>query len=162
MASTAAPPIHYRIGGPEFLPVIAPLWEELRAHHLPWLSPFLDAKAPLRFEARRQEILARSASGGRCRVELACVPSAKGTETIGYCVTTLTGQGRGEIDSMFVKESYRGGGIGSALMKNALRWLDSTGAQSKLVCVAFANEEGLAFYRRFGFQPRTVLLQQTN
>ena len=50
--------------------------------------------------------------------------------------------------------------LGSELVRHALAWMESAGASSKTVTVACANEEALAFYRRLGFHPRSILLQQ--
>ena len=81
---------------------------------------------------------------------------------IAYCVSTISPDGRGEIDSMFVEERCRGCGIGSELIRHALAWMESAEASSKVVTVAYAAERVLAFYRRFGFHARTILLQQIN
>jgi ribosomal protein S18 acetylase RimI-like enzyme len=154
--SDAALPFAYRVVGEDSLETIRPLWEKLRAHHSPLMSRF---PGEFKFEPRKQEILAKAAPG-KIRIELVSItPTA---EDIAYCVSTVSADGRGEVDSMFVEERFRGRGIGSELIRHALAWLDSTGASSKVVTVAHANAEALAFYQRFGFHPRTVLLQQSH
>ncbi len=139
------------------LDAVRPLWEQLRAHHarLPW--PFAGEMHRFDFAARKQELLAKAA-GGKLRIEL--VSTAPAGVDIAYCISTVSAHGGGEVDSLFVEEGFRGRGIGSALVRQALAWLESAGATTTVVSVACANQEALALYQRFGFHPRTVLLQQ--
>jgi GNAT superfamily N-acetyltransferase len=147
----------YRVGGAESLDDIRPLWEKLRAHYAPLLSHFGHEMPPFIFEPRKQEILGKAAPA-KTRIELvSIVPQAV---NIAYCVSTVSPGGRGEIDSMFVEEGCRGRGIGSKLVRHALAWMESAEASSKVVTIAYGSEEVLAFYKRFGFHPRTILLQQ--
>lgn len=147
----------YRVVGAEGLEAVRPLWEQLRTHHAPWSSRFAGEPPSLVFEPRKQELLAKSA-GGKIRVEL--VKAAPEGADVAYCVSTVSAGGHGELDSMFVEARFRGRGIGSELIRRSLAWQESMGASSKVVVVAYANEEALALYRRFGFQPRTLVLQQ--
>jgi diamine N-acetyltransferase len=156
-SNDSIPTFAYRVIGAEGLEAVRPLWEKLRAHHAPLLSKFSGDAPPFNFEPRKQEILGKAAAG-KIRVEL--VSAAPDAVDIAYCVSTVSAGGRGEIDSMFVEERFRCHGIGSQLVGHALEWMDATGASSKVVTVAHANEAALAFYERFGFQPRTILLQQ--
>ena len=147
----------YRVVEWDGIDIVRPLWEKLRAHHSPLLASFPGAMPPFHFEPRKQEILAKVAAG-KVRIELVTTPETSG---IAYCISTIATNGCGEIDSMFVEESFRGCGIGSELVRRALAWMERAGATSKVVIVAHANEEALAFYKRFGFQPKTILLQQS-
>jgi GNAT superfamily N-acetyltransferase len=155
--SDADPKFDYRVVGEESLETVCPLWEKLRAHHSPLLSHFPGEKPPFIFGPRKRELLAKAAPG-KIRVEFVTIAS-DGVD-IAYCISTVSASGRGEVDSMFVEEGFRGRGIGSNLIRHALTWMESMGASSRVVTVAHANEEALAFYKRFGFHPRTILLQQ--
>jgi GNAT superfamily N-acetyltransferase len=64
---------------------------------------------------------------------------------IAYCISTVSADGCGEVDSMFVEEDFRKCGVGSELVRRPLAWLDSVGASSKVVTVAHGNERALAF-----------------
>jgi ribosomal protein S18 acetylase RimI-like enzyme len=154
----SASTLSYRVIGEEGLDAVRPLWEKLRAHHVPLLSKFPGEAPPFNFGSRKQEILGKAAAG-KIRIELVSI--APDAVDIAYCVSTITGDGRGEIDSMFVEDHFRGRGIGSQLVRHALEWMDGIGASSKVVSVAHANEAALAFYKRFGFHPRTILLQHS-
>jgi ribosomal protein S18 acetylase RimI-like enzyme len=146
----------YRVVEGDQIDAVRRLWEKLRAHHSPLLVGFPGAMPPFNFEPRKQELLNKAAA---IRIELVCA-TPDGLE-IAYCISTVSRDNLGEIDSMFVEEAFRGRGIGSELVRHALKWLGSAGATSKVVTVAHENKEALAFYKRFGFEPRTVLMQQS-
>jgi GNAT superfamily N-acetyltransferase len=148
--------LHYRDVGPEGLDRVRPLWERLRDHHaaLPGWA-FAEEVARATFADRRRELLDKS-RGGALRVELV---SAGDTAPIGYCVTSISASGAGEVDSMFVESSWRGHGVGTELVRRALAWLGEQGATSKSVAVAYDNLPATAFYRRLGFVPRTVRME---
>src|SRR5215218_10504120 len=132
----SVPTFAYRVIGEDGLDAVRPLWEKLRAHHVPLLSKFSGEGPPFDFASRKQEILAKAAAG-KIRVELVSVtPDAV---DFAYCVSTVSAGGRGEIDSMFVEEQFRCRGIGSQLVRHALAWMDDMGASSKVVTVAHAN-----------------------
>jgi diamine N-acetyltransferase len=151
--TNTAPAFVYSTLDADGIDAVRTLWEKLRAYH----APLLDETPPFLFEPRKQEILGKAAAG-KLRIELVSVASH--TTDIAYCITTMSADGCGEIESMFVEEHFRGCGVGSELVSRALAWLDSVGASSKVVTVAHGNERALAFYQRFGFQARTILLKQ--
>jgi ribosomal protein S18 acetylase RimI-like enzyme len=78
----------------------------------------------------------------------------------GNCVSAATAEGVGEIESIFVAAEFRGQGIANELMRRALDWLDAQGVHTKIIAVAVGNERAYAFYERFGFFPRLVMLKQ--
>jgi ribosomal protein S18 acetylase RimI-like enzyme len=153
------PLMHYREAGPEGLDAVRLLREKLNAHHAGLSSLFGSAMRLRTFEDRRRELQAK-AKGGRCLVDL--VSAGADEPGIAYCISTVSGDGLGEIDSIFVEESWRGRGIGTELIRRALAWLEGMGASSKVVAVAQGNEEALALYKRLGFHPRTIVLQHTD
>ena len=153
--SDIAPALVYRTVGAGDIDAVQPLWAKLRAYH----APLLNERPPFLFEPRKHGILGKAAAG-KLRIEL--VSTASPATDIAYCISTVSTDGCGEVDSIFVEEEFRGRGIGSELLQRALAWLDSCGASSKVVTVAHGNEGALAFYKRFGFHPRTILLLQTH
>ncbi len=148
-----SPAFVYRTVGADGIDAVRPLWEKLRAYH----GPLLDERPPFLFEPRKQGIIDKAASG-MLRIELVSVNAS--AADVAYCISTVSANRCGEIDSLFVDEPYRGCGIGSQLLRRALAWLDDAGATSKVVTVANGNEGALALYKRFGFHPRKILLQQ--
>ena len=66
----------------------------------------------------------------------------------------------GEIDSMFILESYRRLGIGRKFLLRCMEWFGKNGAQKVIAVVAVGNEEVCEFYGLAGFLPLAVLLQR--
>lgn len=148
---------HYHTTDAAGFAAVQPLWEQQRAYHaaLPW--HFAEDMRRAQFEQRKQEMLNKAAPG-KLLVEL--VSAGADAKAIAYCISTVTAEGVGEIDSLFVEEAFRGGGIGSELIRRSLAWFDRDGATKRTVAVAHANKEALALYERFGFHARTVMMQQ--
>ena len=147
----------FRIVEAEGIDAIRPMWEKLRAYHSRLSWRFARDMRQLTFEPRKQEFLAKAAAG---KFHLEIVGAISNNTDVGYCISSLSAEGRGEIDSIFVEEDFRGRGIGTELITRALAWLDKMGASSKFVTVAYGNEDAVSVYRRFGFYHRTILLQQ--
>ncbi len=143
----------YDAGGAELLDSVEPLWRQLIQHHSELSHHFSQEIASRTFEKRRADLVSKS---DKLRVELAKVQD----ELVGYSISTIDDTGVGEIDSMFVVEASRNEGIGDALMRSALDWLDSNGVASKVLTVAIGNERVYSFYERYGFFPRDVVLEE--
>jgi GNAT superfamily N-acetyltransferase len=148
--------IIYVTGGVELLNMVAPLWAELNRHHQSVSEYFSDAFAAFTFEARRQSLIDKAAQG-QLRVDLA--RSESGTEA-GYCISSIDAAGTGEVDSLYVRPVFRRQGVGDALMRRALPWMDEERVQSKTIAVILGIEQVLTFYRRYGFFPRIISLKQ--
>ena len=157
--SQTVPQIIYRDVGAAGIDRVRPLWEKLNAHHADLSSRFGSTLRSRTFDSRKQGLLSK-AGGGRLRVDLALVGSDE--TTVAYCISTISADDVGEVDSIFVEEHLRGQGVGTELMRRALAWLESMCVTSKTVSVMSENTEALAFYRRFGFHPRTILLQENH
>jgi diamine N-acetyltransferase len=139
------------------LPLIRPLWEELNMYHYMKTTFFSDHYRSMTFGERVRELLEKTRYS-RMRVDL-----AKDLNTgryVGYCVSSVSTGGTGEIDSIYISEQYRNQHVGSDLMERALAWMDEQGAKKKIVMVAAGNEDTFSFYRKFGFFPRMTKLQQ--
>jgi ribosomal protein S18 acetylase RimI-like enzyme len=137
--------------GADNIDIIRPLWEGLNAHHLVRSPNFRGHYEQMTFEARKKDLLKKE--------RLCVILAVRDSEPIGYCVCTISAEGDGEIDSIFVADAYRRSGIGEELMKRAITWLDAGGAKKKIVAVAAGNEAAIPFYESFGFVPRMTVLQ---
>jgi len=147
----------YEVMTEEGLDLIGPLWLELRQMHRARSTHFKSKLGSRSFEERREELLEKAA-GGLMRVELARTEDGR---VVGYCVSSVGTDMTGEVDSIFVTAAYRGMGIGTRLMEGALRWMESMGSKRKVLLAIVGNEEVHAFYARFGFLPKSVILEQT-
>lgn len=148
--------VRYEVMTEEGLDLIRPIWLELRQMHRARSTHFKSELGTRTFEERRDELLEKAA-GGLMRVELAREEDGR---VVGYCVSSVGPDMTGEVDSIFVTAANRGMGIGTALMEGALRWMDDLGAKRKVVMAIVGNETVHAFYARFGFLPKSVLLEQ--
>ncbi|HMF34617.1 MAG TPA: GNAT family N-acetyltransferase [Candidatus Lokiarchaeia archaeon] len=162
------PPISYRRTDETELDLIQSLWVQLRAHHEQNSRYFKRRYKQMTWEGRKASLVAKVVAGARMQVVLAENNDDGGL--IGYCINSVEissdpvfiGNNRttGEIDSIFVLEERRGEGIGDALMKIAIEWLDENHVASKKVVVADGNETAWTFYQRYGFYPKFHTLEQ--
>lgn len=151
------PEITYTAAGGPDLDAIAPLWARLKSHHRAMAEHFQTQFDAVDWPARKAGLLRRAAGGG-LHLDLA----RDGDTLVGYCVTTVDARKRAELESVFIEEGYRRRGIRAALVEKALAWMDAVGADRREVAIAAGNEEVLPFYRRFGFEVRAVVMQQTD
>ena len=132
---------------------IKELWKELNVHHLSRSTHFKDLFSKLTFEKRMEGLRERDHF-------IAYVAESK-TEKVGYCIATVDGL-VGEIDSLFVKGSYRGKRVGEELMSLVLKWLQGHSCETLKVSIAEGNEKAIGFYKRFGFAERFIVMQMHN
>jgi ribosomal protein S18 acetylase RimI-like enzyme len=137
--------------------IIKPLWEKLRDYHSELSLYFAERYNEFTFEDRKKELLKKSINGS---LKIDIVKDEDTEWFIGYCVSSISDELKGEIDSIYVEEDYRSLSIGAHLMKRALNWMDEKGVKSKKIVVAIGNEELLSFYEKFDFLPRHVILEQ--
>jgi diamine N-acetyltransferase len=151
------PTIKYTNGNQTLLDEIKPLWQMLKEHNQ-LLSPYFKQHyQTLTFEARKAE-LQKKAGKNQMRIDLATDKTTK--QHVGYIIASLNKEKIGEIDSIFVNPCYQGFGIGDALIKKSLEWLDKKKVTAKTLEVAVGNEQAFGFYSRYGFYPRKTLLKQ--
>jgi RimJ/RimL family protein N-acetyltransferase len=146
----------YEVLGEEGLDHIGPLWLELRHMHRARSTHFSTVLGSKTFPQRREELLQKSSSG-LLRVELARTGDGN---IIAYCVSSIDGDLKGEVDSIFVTAAHRGTGIGTRLMKDGIRWMEGLGVKDIRLTAIVGNESIHAFYARFGFRPKHVLLER--
>jgi putative acetyltransferase len=62
---------------------------------------------------------------------------------------------------MFVADAWRGRGIGTALLNEALRWARWVGVEKLELTVYPRNAAAIALYRRFGFVEEGTLVRHS-
>ena len=139
-------------GGSDLLDRIAPLWNQLREHHADLAPRWRKTLLSKTFAQRRVELIAKAGTG------LLASLAISGEGEIGYCISTISTEGQGEVDSIFVVPSARNRGAGSALMAEAVQWFETNFVRIVSVDVAAGNDAAIAFYSRYGFSPRKVRL----
>ena len=147
--------IEFKVGGEELLDEVKPLWEKLNEQHAQGSSHFSALFRKRGFAERKQSLLENKIA---VRVEMA--RETNSGRLVGYCISTISQKKIGEIDSIFIETDFRGIGIGDAFMRRALEWMETQAVQSKRLTVAEGNEKVFAFYKQYGFYPRTTTLMQ--
>ncbi len=66
-----------------------------------------------------------------------------------------------EIENMFIEEKYRGQGIGSKLVDNLIRQLESKGVKRIKVGALTKNSRTVDFYRKNKFNDHEVILERS-
>jgi len=139
--------------------LIKPLWEKLRDHHRK-LSPYFPERyVEFTFQERKEDLLKKS-ENGILRIDTAYDETVE--LFIGYCISSISDEKVGEVDSIYLTDKYRSSGIGDTLMKRSLSWMDQNGVETKRIMVAAGNENMLAFYSRYNFFPKHIILEQSN
>lgn len=133
--------------------VIKDLWEKNRLYHQNTSEFFGDSYRLLQFEDRIKPF-------GKLNSEALKITVARcHNEYVGYCISTMA-DGKGEVQSLHVEESQRGKGIGQKLMTNHLEWMKGQGCTEILVAVSQENQATIEFYKKLGFYPNFLYMQQ--
>lgn len=148
--------IEFIRGGRELLNDARPLWESLNRHHESKSPYFAERYKNFTFEKRAEKFMEKN--DGFINIDMI----KKDDVYVGYCITTISSNKEGEIESLFLLNSCRGHGYGDMLMERAVEWLDNNGAVKKIIGVAAGNEDVLEFYKRHGFYKKTIILEQIN
>jgi GNAT superfamily N-acetyltransferase len=151
-------PIEYRRTDIREIDGIRPLWCLLNSYMSTRTTNFRSHFEQMTFEKRKAYFEQLAAAGNLC-IDLAFDVRDRDRYT-GYCVSSLSQEKTGEIESIFVDEAYRSCGIGSALVTRALGWLDENGSTRNRVSVSEGNEPVWNFYKKFEFYPRMTVLEQ--
>ena len=140
------------------LNLIKPLWERLNECTGIHSQHFCRYYSGRTFEPRKKYFIETSKLGA-LHIDLA--KDLETRELIGYCVSTISEDNRGVVESIYIEPNYRQHGIGGNLMGRALCWMDSLSVKSKTLSVAVGNEEVFRFYSHYNFYPKSIKLEQT-
>jgi ribosomal protein S18 acetylase RimI-like enzyme len=137
----------------EQLNEIEPLWLELNVHHSQRSKNFGQHFESYTFEKRSKSLLAAE--------DLKVFAAKTNSSLVGYCIASLN-NGAGEIDSIYIKQSFQNASLGKQLTNSAISWLTGLGCKKISVSVAEGNEEAIPFYEKLGFKRRFHVLQIEN
>ena len=152
------PTIEFRRTDIREIDCIRPLWLLLNEYMSTQTTNFRSHFEQMTFE-KRKTYLEQLASADTLCIDLAY--DVKDCDRyIGYCVSSLSQEKTGEIESIFVDDAYRSRRIGSTLVTRALVWLDENGSTRNRVSVSEGNESVWNFYKKFEFYPRMTVLEQ--
>lgn len=148
--------VWYEVMAEDGLDLIEPLWSQLRQMYRARSTYFKGSLGSLSFQDYREGMLERAA-GGLLRVELARDGEGR---PVAYCVSVIDPNMTGEVDSVFVAVGYRGLGIGTRLLEGSMKWMDGLGVHVRVISVIVGNEGLHDYLARFGFRPRSVILER--
>ena len=135
---------------------IAFLWEKLyRIHALS--SPFFGEEYKIKTFTERKKELLEKAKTGSLKVFL-----ARNTETgllVGYCVCTVSSH-VGEVDSIFVEETFRKHRIGNDFFERADAFFKMSRVKKQIPQVYAGNEKVMEFYKKQGYYPKYITLEK--
>jgi ribosomal protein S18 acetylase RimI-like enzyme len=145
--------------GVEEVELLEPLWRSMVEHHRALVGrewPVRDAGEA--WVLRRIQYLEWLHDGTATLFTAAVRPS---TELVGYAMLRIAPAGptwelgpeTGEVESLAVLESARGGGVGSALLSACREALRERGVEYWSVAVVEANRAATRLYEREGFRP---------
>lgn len=133
--------------------VIKELWEMNRQYHENTSEYFKELYHSINFEERMRAFSAFDSNTMKITV------AKIGDEYVGYCISTIT-NGKGELDSLHVKETNRGKGVGKKLASKHIEWMKENKCKVIGVTVSQENETTIHFYKKLGFYPNTLYMQQ--
>ncbi|MBN1798545.1 MAG: GNAT family N-acetyltransferase [Spirochaetales bacterium] len=135
------------------LHLVKPLWEELNSMHMKKSIYFSNDFNNFSFEQRKQKLINKS------KLLILVCKKKDNNEIVGYCISSIN-DSEGEVDSIFIKSSFRKNHLGSELMNKTMEWFDHENVGNIEILVAHGNEEVLPFYEKFGFFPRACKLKR--
>lgn len=133
--------------------IIKELWEKNRQYHENSSEYFKELYREMDFEQRIKGFSMFDKETMRITV------AKNNADYIGYCISTAV-DGMGEIQSVHVEESSRGNGVGKELVQRHLDWLKEMKCSIIGVTVSQENETTIGFYKKLGFFPNTLYMQQ--
>ena len=142
----------YLNGGQELLDSVEPLWKLLNEYHKMKSIDFKNLYENFTYDERKNKLLTSKVIN--IDIAIDCFENY-----IGYCISTISQDLIGEVDSLFVKEEARKYGIGDELIRRALEWLESNNVKKKIITVASGNENVINFYNKYGFKKRRIVLE---
>jgi GNAT superfamily N-acetyltransferase len=150
-------PIEYIETDQRGLDSIGFLWEKLNEHHRVRSLYHSEHFKHMTFDIRKNGLLEK-AKKATFRLDIA--KDIKTGKYIGYCLSSITEDKVGEIESIFIESEYRHRKIGDYFIMKALIWMDGIGTNSRIIGVGVGNEEVFPFYAKYGFYPRVHVLQR--
>lgn len=79
--------------------LIKPLWECLKSHHLKKIVHFIEDFRKKEWRDRKKDLLMDNK-------DIKVIVVKKTEEVIGYCISTILDNKKGEVDSIYIEEEY--------------------------------------------------------
>lgn len=95
-----------------------------------------------------------------------CLLAEQDNEIVGYLtgaissVQTFRPYKRAEIDNLYIKEPYRGTGIGTMLINAFAKWSNEKEVERIFLHVKAHNMEAIEFYKKYGLVERSLEMEK--
>ena len=156
-------------GSAQDIPALEPLWVAVHHVHeasMPELAPYVsDVQTWVERRSLYESVFEKP--------DTVLLLAYDGDDLVGYALshvlpldetwigdTWRTGQRIAELESLAVRESHRGQGIGSALLDRIDDALEAQGIRDVFVGALAANEGALRLYARRGFRPTWLYMSR--
>jgi GNAT superfamily N-acetyltransferase len=126
--------------------IIEPLWIQLNEMHREFDKTAGQNVRTTAWPERRRQLLDKSAF--KTSIELLY----ENGELAGYCYSTISENGTGEIEALFIEEKLRYKGYGKLFVESALCFFERNKTRDIKIWVHPENTHAADFYRRFGFE----------
>lgn len=133
--------------------IIRNLWEKNRLYHVNISDYFKEAYDSISFDERMKVFSVFN------KDKIKITVAKNNNQYIGYGISTIVDE-TGEIQSLHVQDSNRGNGIGTQLASEHIEWMKKMECKVIGVNVSQENDFAIAFYRKLGFYPNTLYMQQ--
>ena len=134
---------------------IRPLWQKLIEANADNSPYFKEYYGTFDFEIRKGFLREKLASGAE--LYTAVLVDADTQTDAGFVTATYNREESfGEIEMLYLREEYRGQGMGRKLFQLALSCLDVNGIRDRKLCVTYGNDAALRLYQSFGFYPFAI------
>ncbi|WP_281613385.1 GNAT family N-acetyltransferase [Flammeovirga sp. SubArs3] len=130
------------------------LWKKLYAHH-----HFL--RHQIHIEPSDSDWVRRKNKLKDKACDLIVLTVKTELQLLGYLIASVhrLDPSVGEVESLYVEEEYRGEGLGTQLMHEAMSWFNYKNVKVRKLAVGIENETVVEFYRKQGFIPKSIILE---
>jgi GNAT superfamily N-acetyltransferase len=135
--------------------IIEPMWVSLNEMHKAFDKKIGQPVRTTTWPERRKQLIDKS--GFKVNIELLY----ENSQPVGYCYSTISRVGLGEVESVFVEAPFRSRGYGKLLIESALSFFDENKAAGIKIWVHPANTRATSFYWQFGFGNDPVMKRLT-
>jgi diamine N-acetyltransferase len=135
--------------------IIEPMWVLLNEMHKAFDKKIGLPVRTTTWPERRKQLIDNS--GFKVKIELLY----ENSELIGYCYSTISEKGLGEVESLFIEAPFRSKGNGKLLIESALSFFDENKSEGIKIWIHPANTRAISFYWQFGFGNDPVMKRLT-
>ena len=137
-------------GSSELLPYCHDLWDLFIQNQIQNAGEMSDSISTYLHSQYNDGLVAKT-SDGKLHIQLV-YPSNK-DNPIGFCITSLSNNGIGEVEALYILDKDRGNNLGTKLLQRSLQWMKEHNALEQKLIVAAGNEQVFSFYQKFRFYP---------